>query len=188
TGVRCFVSGANDDFFEVDALLAQSAVVEDPNGRVVSLDNGIELLGMGYGNKTPWPCPRDVTEDELAGRINGVAAQLKDPKRSIMSLHVPPFQSTLDLAPRLDGELQLVMTAAGPEIAPAGSTAVRDALAQYQPPLGLHGHIHESKGIVTIGQTLAVNPGSEYGEAILDGVLVDLDTSSMKVRAQLVAG
>lgn len=69
TGVRCFVSGANDDFFEVDEAIARSEVIEDPNGKVIELEGGVELLGMGYGNLTPWACPRDVPEEELAERI-----------------------------------------------------------------------------------------------------------------------
>src|SRR6185436_10277315 len=37
TGVRCFVSGANDDFFEIDDALRKSEVIEDPNGRVIDI-------------------------------------------------------------------------------------------------------------------------------------------------------
>jgi len=36
--VRCLVSAGNDDAFEVDELLAQSKVVENPDGRIVNLD------------------------------------------------------------------------------------------------------------------------------------------------------
>lgn len=187
-GVRCLVSGADDDFFEVDDLLAQSDIVEDPNGTVLSLDNGVEILGMGYGNPTPWPCPRDIPEPELAGRIAAVAEKLQDPKRAIMSLHAPPYDSGLDVAPRLDGDLRIVMTAGGPDLIPVGSTAVREAIERYQPLLGLHGDIHESKGIRSLGRSTIVNPGSEYGEGILDGVILEIEPTTMNVRAQLVAG
>jgi hypothetical protein len=57
---------------------------------------------------------------------------------------------------------------------PVGSKAVRKSLEKFQPLLGLHGHIHESKGAVYINRTLCVNPGSEYGEGILRGVIVEL--------------
>ncbi len=56
----------------------------------------------------------------------------------------------------------------------AGSTAVRQAIEKHQPLLGLHGHIHESPGAVRIGRTLCINPGSEYGEGILRGCLVNV--------------
>jgi Icc-related predicted phosphoesterase len=38
--------------------------------------------------------------------------------------------------------------------------------------LGLHGHIHEAQGVVKIGKTTCINPGSEYGEGVLRGCLV----------------
>ena len=64
----------------------------------------------------------------------------------------------------------MVMSGAGaPELIPVGSTAVRDAIMRYQPLLGLHGHIHESRGVRKLGRTTVANPGSEYGEGVLDG-------------------
>jgi Icc-related predicted phosphoesterase len=188
TRVRMLVSGANDDFYEVDKALAGSDVVEDPNGRVVELDGGIELIGVGYGNPTPWHCPRDVSEEELSVHIAEVADRVRDPSHAIFSLHVPPYGSGLDFAPRLDANLKMVMTGSGPEMIPVGSTAVRDAILKYQPMLSLHGHIHESKGVQLIGRTRAVNPGSEYAEGVLDGALVDLDPRAGIQNVLLVSG
>lgn len=188
TGVRILVSGANDDFFEVDRALAGSEVVEDPNGRVLELEGGMEFIGVGYGNPTPWNCPRDVSEEELTGHIAEVADRVRDPSRAVFSLHVPPYGSGLDFAPRLDAQLKMVMTGTGPEMIPVGSTAVRDAILKYQPMLALHGHIHESKGVQLLGRTRAVNPGSEYAEGVLDGALVDLDPRTGVQNVLLVSG
>jgi Icc-related predicted phosphoesterase len=55
---------------------------------------------------------------------------------------------------------------------PVGCTAVREAIEKHQPMLGLHGHIHESRGTTRLGRTLCINPGSEYSEGILRGALV----------------
>ena len=55
-----------------------------------------------------------------------------------------------------------------------GSTAVRTIIQRYQPMLALHGHIHEAPGNVKIGRTLCLNPGSEYGEGVLRGALIQL--------------
>lgn len=186
--VRCFVQGANDDFLEVDDILRTSKRIEVPEGQVVHLD-GFQMLSVGYGNPTPWNCPRDVSEDELAERIERLAPQIEDPSRAIFNLHVPPLGSRLDLAPRIDAELNVVMTSSGePEMVPVGSTAVRDAILDHQPLLGLHGHIHESKGIQKLGATTIANPGSEYQEGLLDGVLVDLDVRKGLLNIQLVTG
>jgi Icc-related predicted phosphoesterase len=56
----------------------------------------------------------------------------------------------------------------------AGSASVRHAIEIHQPLLGLHGHIHESPGAVKLGRTLCINPGSEYGEGVLRGCLVNI--------------
>ncbi len=61
-----------------------------------------------------------------------------------------------------------------PSIIPVGSHAVRDAIKRYQPVVGLHGHIHESRGAQKIGRTLCVNPGSDYSSGVLRGAVIDL--------------
>lgn len=71
---------------------------------------------------------------------------------------------------------------------PVGSTAVRDAIIKYRPLIGLHGHIHESRGVVALEEVPITNPGSEYSEGVLDGVLIDLDKSKGLINATLVRG
>jgi uncharacterized protein len=68
-----------------------------------------------------------------------------------------------------------------------GSQAVRDALESHQPLLSLHGHIHESRGTARLGRTLCVNPGSDYGDAILRGFLIHLADGKVK-GFQLTSG
>lgn len=188
TGVRCFVSGANDDFYEVDDAIASSEVIEDPNGKVLDLDDGFQILGVGDGNPTPWSCPRDIPEEDLAARIDSVAAGVRDMSRAVFSLHVPPLGSGLDLAPKLDDYLRPRVGAVGLEMIPVGSTATRDAIAKYHPLVALHGHIHESRGVKNLGGVTIANPGSEYGEGVLDGLLVDIDRKKGLRRVELVIG
>ena len=69
-----------------------------------------------------------------------------------------------------------------------GSEAVRRVLEEYQPMLGLHGHIHESRGAVRLGSTLAVNPGSEYGDGVLCGALLEIDGKRGVRHYQLPTG
>jgi len=189
SGIRCLVQPGNDDAFEIDAILEQSEIVENTDGKVIDLEGDAQIIGLGYCNMTPWNCPRDIPEEELTTRIDALASQLAHMDRAIFDFHVPPFASTLDSCPRLNDDLSIVMTSSGPEIAPAGSTAVRTAIEKYQPMLGLHGHIHESKGATTIGRTVCVNSGSEYGEGILDGIIIELDMKKGKIKStQLVSG
>jgi len=60
-------------------------------------------------------------------------------------------------------------------------------IERHQPPLALHGHIHESRGTVRIGRTLCINPGSEYSDGILRGAVVTLSERGI-VRQQLLSG
>jgi Icc-related predicted phosphoesterase len=84
-----------------------------------------------------------ATLDALARRSN--------PARTIYVCHSPPYGTALD---RLrDGT-------------PVGSRAIRAFIEQRQPPLTLHGHIHESPVVSgqyaeRLGHTLAVNPGQD---------------------------
>ena len=138
-GIRCLVSAGNNNFYEVDELLRASSLIQNPDGRVLDLGDGFEIMGIGYGNPTPWNCPRDIPEDELAAKIAEVADTVERPDRAIFNLHVPPHGSGLDFAPELDSELRMVMSGSGPHMIPVGSTAVHDAIMRYQPMLGLHG-------------------------------------------------
>ena len=188
SGIRCLVSGANDDYFEVDDYLRRSETIEVPEGRVLDLD-GFELLSVGYGNPTPWNCPRDISEEELWTRIDELARTISDRERAIFNLHVPPYGSGLDDAPKLDRDLRVIASGSGsPEMVPVGSTAVRDAILKYEPLLSLHGHIHESRGSRRLGRTTIVNPGSEYAEGILTGALVDLSPDKGLSKVRLVTG
>ena len=111
--------------------------------------------------------------------------QFSNPEKSVFNLHDPPVSSGLDEAPDLTKDLDLK---GGGKITKAvGSVAVRQAIEKYQPMLGLHGHIHESKGVVKIGRTTCINPGSVYEEGTLLGAIVDLENGKLK-RYSLTAG
>jgi uncharacterized protein len=187
--VKCFVSGGNDDPFEIDKILERSEAICVPDRQVVAIDDDIEMLSLGYANQTPWNCPRDVSEEELGRKIEGLASELRNVDHSVFNIHVPPHDTGLDWAPELDPTMKPVRSASGElNFIPVGSTAVRAAIEHWQPLLALHGHIHESQGIKQLGRTVVANPGSEYQEGLLNGILVKIDKRSWKVSAQLVAG
>jgi hypothetical protein len=139
------------------------------------------MIATGHANITPWHCPRDEEEPKLESMIEAMASKLTNPRKAIFCFHVPPYNSLLDIAPILDNELRPQMDVAGGyKTGPVGSTAVRKMIEKYQPLLGLHGHIHESRASTNIGRTLCVNPGSEYGEGILRGIVIELDEEKVK--------
>ena len=107
---------------------------------------------------------------------------------SVVNFHNPPYGSGLDTAPELDANLKPVLHGGRPSFVPVGSRAVRDAIKRYQPSVGLHGHIHESRGAQKIGRTLCPNPGSEYCADVLRGAIVDLGGDGSCLDFLLTAG
>ena len=173
-GIPLFVTGGNDDYFSIEAILDASPWITNAEGEVLEIAPGLQMISTGYGNPTPWHCPRDVTEEELGARIEAMASQLGPDATAIFNLHVPPYGSGLDRCPKLDTSFNPPKPVSGAEIS-AGSTAVLAALERYGPVLSLHGHIHESAGIRELGRTVAINPGSEYGEGVLRTAVIDID-------------
>ena len=179
-GIRCYITGGNDDLFEIEPVLNNSDYVINPEGKVVNITEHHEMISSGYSNITPWNCPRDIAEDKLSEKIQNMASQVKDMKNCIFSLHCPPYNTGIDTALELNKDLKIVTQGGRPHEIPVGSTAVRAAIEKFQPLMGFHGHIHESRGAVKLGRTLCFNPGSEYSEGILRGVIVDLDKNGIK--------
>lgn len=181
TGVKCYISPGNDDRFEMDYILQDSEHVINPENRVVEIPGGYEMITLGYANPTPWKSPREVSEERLLEMIEHLASLLKKPETSIFNLHVPPFGTELDKAPAVNSQLEYEKAGLGMvKVINAGSRAVKSSIEKYQPLLGLHGHIHESRGFVWLGRTLCLNPGSDYGEGTLKGALVDLEDGKLK--------
>jgi Icc-related predicted phosphoesterase len=181
--IRCIVSPANDDMFEIDPIIAAAGIVELGEANTIALD-GFSLVSTGWANPTPWNTFRELPEDQLRERIDGLVRDVPDPKRAIFNFHAPPYGSNLDNAPKLDADMNYV--AGGQALVPVGSRAVRDSIVAYGPVASLHGHIHEGKGAVKIGRTLAVNPGSSYEDGTLQAAIVDLDARKGEVKSYLL--
>lgn len=175
TGVKCYMTGGNDDPLEIERVLNKSSYVINAEGKVVDIDENHEMVSSGYSNMTPWKCPRDITEEKLAKKIEAVTSKVKNMQSCIFNLHCPPYNTDIDTAVELDKNLKPVVRGMQVSEIPVGSTAVRAAIEKRQPLLGLHGHIHESRGYHKLGRTLCLNPGSEYSEGILRGAIVTLD-------------
>jgi Icc-related predicted phosphoesterase len=178
TGIQCYISPGNDDSFEIDAVLSRSSYVINPEGQVVKLGGSYEMVTLGFTNMTPWKCPRDIPEEELAGKVEAITSSVGEFHKCIFNFHCPPYNSGIDLAPKLDEKLTPVLgPGASPVMIPVGSPSIRATIEKHQPLIGFHGHIHESRGTYKLGRTLCINPGSEYTEGILRGALVDLEGS-----------
>lgn len=173
-GVPVYLMPGNDDDFEIDPILAESPYARNVNEQVVDLTPWHQLVSMGWSSPTPWSTPRELPEEEFLDRLSTLLAGVRDPRRTVMMTHVPPYDSGLDTAPLLSPDLRPTVSAGDVLRGPVGSTGVRRAIESFRPVLGVHGHIHESGGERRIGDTLCVNAGSEASMGILRGYLVDL--------------
>lgn len=186
TGIRCFITPGNDDYFDIDEPLQESSVVEFVDGSTIRLDEH-EMLTCGYSNITPWGSPRELPEEQMLARLNDLVMGVEDHENLIVVIHPPPYDTPLDHAPEIDEEFVVQMQSGAPKLIPVGSTAVRAFVESQQPLLGLHGHVHESKASDYIGRTLCINPGSEYTEGTLAGAIVTLGDRRV-IAHQLIVG
>ena len=178
TDMKVYCCPGNDDMDEVDAIVRSSRRVILAEGQVTPLDGVHEMIASGWSNRTPWDTHREEDEDQLKVRYEAMISKLKDPRNAVFNIHVPPYKSSLDEAPELDKDLRPKM--AGQALKPVGSTAVRKAIEETQPLLGLHGHIHEGRGTSRIGKTLCINPGSMYEQWTLLGAIVVLEKNKIE--------
>jgi Icc-related predicted phosphoesterase len=184
--VPLYLIPGNDDEFVIDSILNRDEFAPvNADGRVLDIPGDLQLLASGWSNHTPWQTPREETEDELLERLDALARQVRDPRRAIFMIHVPPYDSGLDTAPLLDETLRPTISAGDVLRGPVGSTAVRRIIEEYQPALSVHGHIHESGGERKIGRTVCINPGSEANHGILKGYLVDIGKKGVELTQRV---
>lgn len=185
-GIDVYVMPGNDDPWACDEVVESAVHVQACDDTVVQVGPH-EMISCGYANPTPWNSPRELEEDALYTRIRSLADQLERPESAIFNLHVPPYGSGLDTANEMNDDLTLRYVGGQPHPIPVGSHAVRQIIEEVQPLLALHGHIHESRGEVRIGRTLALNTGSEYNSGHIHGAVVTLAGDEVR-RHQFVVG
>src|SRR3990172_3839363 len=106
SGVPVYLMPGNDDEFEIDAILAESMYCRNVNEQVVELTPWHQLVSMGWSSPTPWSTPRELPEEEFLDRLSGLLQGVRDPRRTVIMTHVPPYDSGLDTAPLLSPDLR----------------------------------------------------------------------------------
>lgn len=175
TGYKVYMAAGNDDHFEVDQIIEDSKVIVNCNNKNVLVGDH-EMITFSWANPTPWNTPREKVDEELEPMLEELVAKVNNKSNAIFNFHAPPYGYALDLAPELSKDL---IQAADRKIH-VGSRAVAKMIEKYQPLIGLHGHIHESRGAQKVKRTLIINPGSEYSEGILKGAMIVLEKGKVK--------
>lgn len=185
----------NDDFkanLEILENAEKSKILHSIHKKSIK-SNKLNIAGYSFVNPTPfrlkdWEKPdfegdksppqlfneEIISVEKEEGTIQNDLNQLKkssSPKKTIYVIHAPPCNTKLDV----------VTTGAH-----VGSKAVREFIEKEQPPLTLHGHIHESPKMSgswhdRIGSTICINVGSSYPEDQLNCVIIDVkDLNNIK--------
>jgi Icc-related predicted phosphoesterase len=187
TGIPLAALPGNDDFHEIDDILTQCAHFDFHEMQVCEFKGGYQMLYCGGSTPTPWDTEREYTEAQFVERFSKLLPQVTDMSRCIFNVHVPPFGTALDACPKLDKNLQVVYEMGLPAQIHAGCRTLSDVIKEHQPLLGLHGHVHEGRAKINIGNTICINPGSVYPEGILQGALVTLRGGEV-IQANLMQG
>lgn len=178
----------NDDF-----RLNLKQLEESENGNLKLLHKKLHkisdknIIGYSFVNPTPfrlkdWEKPDFVGEkipqhlfsEEIRsiqkeyGTIENDLQELKkisNPKKTIYVIHAPPYKTKLDII------------TTGQNV---GSRSIKKFIEKEQPPLTLHGHIHESpqmsgSWMEKIGKTISINVGSSYPKDRLNCVIIEID-------------
>jgi len=178
-GLPCLVMPGNDDIPIVKDVLEAGRWVVQGEDHVVEF-GPYQVLCLGYSTLTPWDSPREITDDEMGERLGKLIEQIQPGRPVIFNVHNPPADSGTDLAFKLTDDMRIQTAGGEPVKTPVGSHAVRSAIETVQPVLALHGHIHESRAMTSIGRTKVCNPGSLYPDGTLQGVIVTLDGDKVK--------
>jgi uncharacterized protein len=159
---RLLALAGNMDSPEIDRRLAELEVALD--GRGVVLDD-VGVFGVSAAPVSPLSTPYELDDDELERRIVRGHAAVAGCRLTVFCPHAPPIDTACD---RL---------ASGRHV---GSTVIRAFVEREQPNLVLCGHIHEARGLDTVGASRIVNPGpvrsGHYAVIEIDGdIAVRLD-------------
>ena len=141
TAKQLFCVAGNMDLPQHDDAFVQLGV--SINARGVIIDD-VGFFGVSAAPHSPLHTPYEISEQEIAERIEQGFVQVKQSRYKVFVPHAPPYGTKVDIVH------------AGFHV---GSTAVREFIELHKPDIVICGHIHEARGQDTIEQTKIVNCG-----------------------------
>ena len=185
-GIQCIVCPGNDDNSTSTRSWPPSKRIMVGEGNVIDLPEKYQLVSSGWTNLTPWDTPREEEETELSARIEAVIAQATaPPERLVLGLHAPPYDTQLDVAPKIDWE---TLTVQGQDQAHVGSSAVQgDHRRRPAAPVAARPHPREPRRHPYRSHA-GDQPRQLVREGMLSGVVVELDGKDKVKRYRLTSG
>jgi Icc-related predicted phosphoesterase len=131
----------NMDSTEVEEAMGRVGTLLDGHGAILQ---GVGFFGVSGAPVSPMQTPYEIPEEEIMKRAEAGWGELAGAKRRIFVPHAPPRDTRLDI---IHGGKH------------AGSSAVRRFIEARQPDAAICGHIHEARGLDTLGATQMMNCG-----------------------------
>ncbi len=142
---NCITVPGNCDYQDSEAVMDASQTNLNGKHRQIK---GLTFLGLGASLPTPFGgTPFEVSEDYFQEKLESAVIDIDTDLPMVFISHQPPYNTSADALPN------------GMHV---GSKTVRQFIEKYQPLICFTGHIHEGKGIDTIGKTKIINPGPVF--------------------------
>ena len=164
----------NLDNYDINTYLDELDI--NLHGQARLFQGKVCCIGIGGSNITPFRTPAEFSEEELTAiaekawnqgmEFKALAEALHNCRIPVILVtHAPPHGTRLD---RLRNGRHV------------GSQAIRACIEKHQPDLCIAGHIHEGKGVDTIGRTTVINPGM-----FRQGGWIDIRINKAHIEAEL---
>ncbi len=131
-----------------------------------SLEEGINVFGLGGSNTTPFNCPIEFSDAQIKEFLQKADDSFSEGEFNILISHFPPHNTKLDLIP--DGGIHV------------GSTVLRSYLEKTSKiSMVVGGHIHESKSHDTVNDIPCFNTGP-FNQG--DGLILNIQNNKFDYK------
>ena len=140
-GKPVYAVAGNMDPMELEGTFEILGVSINARGFV---KDGVGFFGVSASPFTPMNTPYEISEEEIKQRAESGWNDVATARWKIFVPHAPPRDTKVD---------RIMM---GKHV---GSTAVREFVERHHPDAVVCGHIHEARGVDSMGKTTIVNCG-----------------------------
>lgn len=161
---NCFFIPGNNE--PVNAIQRVSSSCGYIHCKRVELAGGLNVVGFGKSNVTPFGTPGELSEEEIYVQMRSLPID----RNTILLLHVPPLGFFDEVkSPRGSGSQHI------------GSESVLKIIEEKKPFVVFCGHVHELEGIAMLGKTHIIKvPSAKFGKYCI----AEIDDKTRKVSAE----
>lgn len=150
------IPGNGEDERLNDLILSSPGCVQEKR---VEMGDGLNVVGFGYSNRTPFGTYGELSEDEIYSRMS----KLPIDGNTLLMLHCPPKGHFDDVGKGFH----------------AGSESVLQIIEEKKPLAAFFGHIHEHSGTGHIGPTSLVKIPAAGAMKACDITITNKNTNAL---------